>query len=287
VIEDAETVSEREQRPLGNYLISKGALTQGQLYLYFKKQVEEIFFSTLLWSRGEFYFTTPHLQRAPTPLKLNAQQLLLEGVKRADEMSNYRERIPSDLSVIVAQVEISADQRELLTEEQRAILAYLDSPHTMRELIDYFRVGELPLYQRISQMIERGVVSVEGARTSYQDKLSIDEIIMLFNRSFAMITQYAKQHERAHTLQDGLEVFFKFSQSAPIFEGVTFDERGHLDAQLLLGSLRRLNLESYALSEGLCELLYLQMFVARAWLTQEEYQELREIYDEISLLVEA
>ena len=287
VIEAAEEFCDHHKRPLGNYLLSQGELTQGQLFLYFKKQVEEIFFSTLLWSRGEFYFTTPHVDQHPSPLRLNAQQLLLEGVKRADEMRSYRESFPSEQTIVIAS-QSDLDSGDL-SEELRAILAYLDQPRTLRDLVSYFRVGDFLMYQRVYQLYDRGFVSVEGERASYQDRLSIEELIMLFNRSFAMIAQYAQRHETDHSLVEGLDIFQKFHQNVEFFQGVSFDARGHLDPEQLMSNLQdagqsgELNIMGHAL----CELFFLQMFIARAWLSGEEYQELREVYDEISLLVSA
>jgi len=286
-IEAAEEFCDQNKKPLGNYLIKQGELTQGQLFLYFKKQVEEIFFSTLLWRRGEFYFTTPHIDQHPSPLKLNAQQLLLEGVKRADEMRGYRKAFPNEQTILVASQ--SKTDRSELSDELKAILAYLGQPRTMRELVSYFRVGEFLMYQRVYMLYERRLIQVEGERASYQDKLTVNELVMLFNRSFAMIAQYAQRHDTEHSLVEGLDIFRKFHQKNKFFEGISFDERGHLNPELLINNLdpsergRELN----AIGHTLCELFFLQMFIARNWLSEDEYQELREVYDEISLLVSA
>ena len=287
VIEAAEEYCDHHKRPLGNYLLSQGELTQGQLFLYFKKQVEEIFFSTLLWSRGEFYFTTPHVDQHPSPLKLNAQQLLLEGVKRADEMRSYRETFTSEQTIVVASE--SGAEYDGLSEELSAILTHLQQPRTMRELVSYFRIGNFLMYQRVYQLYEQGFVSIEGQRASYQDRLSIEELIMLFNRSFGMIAQYAQRHDTNHSLVEGLEIFLKFHQNVEVFRGASYDERGHLDSAILMSNLTELGggEDLNVMGHALCELFFLQMFVARTWLSGEEYHELREVYDEISLLVSA
>jgi hypothetical protein len=281
-IESAEEACSHTQQPLGNYLIKNNILGQGQLYLFFKKQVEEIFYSTLLWTQGEFYFTVSHFDENPTPLKINAQQLLLEGVRRADEMKRYKEQLPSTSTT----VELVHDEGEL-NDDLRAIIGYTQTPRTLQQIIDYFRIGEFNMYQRVFQLIHSGMLRVSDIRSPEDQKLSVGELIMLFNRTFSMICQFAKKSGSSDSLNMGLEVFLTFYDSDHLLEGVTFDVKGKLDQVRLLNNAERLgeNENLHYMGQALCELLYIQIFTARAWLSHEEHSQLQDVYEEISSLI--
>ena len=283
-IDKAEEVCAQTNQPLGNYLIRNNVLGQGQLYLFFKKQVEEIFYSTLLWIQGEFYFTVSHFDETPTPLKLNAQQLLLEGVRRADEMKRFKEKIPN----LSTTLELVNDQGDL-NDEQKAILAYLQTPRTMKQLINYFRVGEFNVYQRVFQLLNGGWLKVDETKLFDDQKLSVDELIMLFNRTFSMIQQFARQSGVEDALQTGLDVFLAFYHQNNIFDGINFDSKGRLNQVRLLENLDKLGQKEniYFVGQALCELLYIQIFSSRTWLSHDEHHQLQDVYEEISSLVSA
>ncbi|MAD61623.1 MAG: hypothetical protein CMH49_08980 [Myxococcales bacterium] len=281
-IDEAEEACSQSKQPLGNYLIKQGILEQAQLFLYFKKQVEDIFYSILHWNFGEFYFTVSHFNDNPTPLKINAQQLLLEGVRRADEMKRYRTLFSSP-QVIVEFVRSS----EELNDELKAILSYIQTPRSLKQLIDYFRVGEFNIYQRVFKLVNQGYLKLADNQQSHEQKLSNDELVMLFNRTFSMIHQFAKKSGSDQSLNLGLDVFKSFYQHDGLLEGISFDDKGRLRQESLLTKLANTpNSDGFTyLGQALCELLYFQIFTARNWLSNEEHGQLQDVYEEISSLI--
>ena len=98
-------------RRLGRVLIDMGILSPHDLYTAIRRQVEEIFYSVLLIRSGVFYFYNLEDESHTTQqLNLRTQNLLLEGVRRIDEMSYFRERIPSGLTVLEVQGGIAPRQ---------------------------------------------------------------------------------------------------------------------------------------------------------------------------------
>ena len=281
-IDRAEAEASSTQRPLGNHLLEIGALNQSQLYLYFKKQVEEIFFSTLLFVHGDFYFTIPHLTEVPSPLSLNAQQILLEGVRRTDEMIRFRSLIPTRETLVVGR----DTDGEALTEDLQVILQFLDEPKSMNALVDHFRVGEFQLYQRVFHLIESGSLNVVGEGEDAQQRLQIDDLISLYNNAFQLINGIAVQAGQQDTLNEGLGVFLQFYAFSEVFEGIHHDDRGRLDAARLQSQLemsdprKLLNFTSNMLSE----LLFFQIFATRGWISVEHRTQLFVVYDELSQL---
>lgn len=282
VIEAAEEACVQTKQPLGNYLIKQGLLEQSQLYLYFRKQVEEIAFATLMMDRGEFYFTVSHLDENPSPLKLNAQQLLLEGVRRADEMKRYKTVLTSP-QVVIEFVKTSDE----LDEELQALLSYIQQSFcNLQQLIDHFKVGEFNIYQRVFKLINQGYLKLADKQQFHEQKLSDSELIMLFNRTFSMIDQFAKKSGSEQALNLGLDVFRSFYQHAHLFQDISFDDKGRLDQNQILAQWEQEDQDSQDfLGQALCELLYFQIFTARNWLSNEEHQQLADVYEEISQLI--
>ena len=279
-LEVAEREAKRLKRPLGNHLVSEGLLNQGQLYLYFKKQVEEIFYSALLLAYGEFYFTTPHLQEHPSPLQLSTQQLLLDGVSRADDMRRFRSKVPSK-SCLIARIETAPEARD---PESRATLELLREPMSVREMIEHFKIGEYRLYQRIFNLIEDGFASVISNEEEQERQLTVGELVAFYNGAFQLLNTYALEAGHPHTLRGGLTAFMQFYGFSHLFEGVRFNDAGQLNQDTLLENLRALDRGEplFFLGQALSELLYFQLFGARPWLDEEQHTKLQLIYEELT-----
>lgn len=280
---EAEREALELKRPLGNYLVEQGLINQGQLYLFFKKQVEEIFYSLLFFVYGDFYFTVPHLEEVPTPLQLSTQQLLLDGVSRADDMRRFKSYIPSR-SCLIARIESAS---EAPSEEARALLSLLREPMSIQELMDHFRIGEFRLYQRIYHLIEDGFASVIALEEERDRRVTTGELVAFYNNAFQLIFSFSEQAGQPGTLSQGMETFRQFYGFTELFNQVTFNERGQLNQDRLLENLRALERSEplFFLGQALSELLYFQLFGARTWLDETQRAQLRVVYDELAQLI--
>ena len=279
-IQHLEASLHTERKPLGNELIVRGLLTQQQLFEFFKKQVEDIFFSILTWNQGDFYFTVPH-HSVPTPLQLNTQQLLLEGVRRTDEMKRFRKRITSPACIIkkIPDAEVTSDQLKIVFE-------HLDQAQSIQRLLDLTCIGEFALYRSVFRLLE-----LEAVEIVYQEEsehLSANDLVALYNNAFHLIQQFANNADlEVEPLQKGLEVFLRFYPKTSLFENVAYDESGKLNAELIINNSERIDYESKVtlIGHALNELLFFQLFAARPWLSDMQRQQLQELHDELALLV--
>src|SRR5688572_8317192 len=83
-------------RRLGNVLVEKELMTSYDAYAGVKTQAEEVFYSVLLIKIGAFYLHRAGEEGSPPArLHLDTQSLLLEGLRRMDEMSHFRGKIPA------------------------------------------------------------------------------------------------------------------------------------------------------------------------------------------------
>ena len=276
-LQHVEQDIQKERKSLGNELIHRGLLTQKQLFELFKKQVEDIFFSLLLWNQGDFYFTVAY-QPVPTPLQLNTQQLLLEGVRRTDEMKRFRQRITSHACMVqrLPDTDVSSDHL-------KQVLEHLDQPQSIQRLLELTCIGEFELYRHVYRLLELNVV--EMIYQEEEEELSWQDIIQLYNNAFHLIHQFVHQAED-HDLSKGLALFLQFYPQTDLFKELHYDDNGHLNIeQLVAYSEQQSHVSLSQLGHALSELLFLQIFAAKPWLNDMQQQQLQELYNELALLV--
>lgn len=288
-LDSAHEECRRIRRPLGNFLLDRGVLTQQQLYTHVRKQVEETFYSILLINQGDFYLTRFDVDSLPSPLSLNAQNLLMEGLRRIDEMEYFRQAIP-DRSTRIALGRNEPSTRSGLGPKERTLLEALDQPSTVREVMARCRFGEFETMKQLFHLLQAGFIQVveasEHSVTASESDPTTREVAQLidtFNSVFQRIYQAIARHGRQDSLEQGLETFLQFYGFAELFQDVAFDGQGRLDKVRLLQNLSSHAAEARVtfVSQALNELLFFEMFAAREWLERDEQQELQKIINQL------
>ena len=81
----------------GEAIMELEFVTAEELFPMMARQLEEVFYTVLQVSSGSFYFFDRFDDKAVLHRhNLNASALLMEGVRRMDEMRFFRERVPSE-----------------------------------------------------------------------------------------------------------------------------------------------------------------------------------------------
>jgi uncharacterized protein DUF4388 len=85
----------RGNRPLGKTLVDLGHLSANDLWKCFHEQVTAVFHAILLSREGVFWLLDEEVSDRPgAPLAVSTQTLLMDGIRRIDELSLFRARIP-------------------------------------------------------------------------------------------------------------------------------------------------------------------------------------------------
>jgi hypothetical protein len=277
----------RIRRPLGNHLLDRGYITQADLYLNVRRQVEEIFYSVLLFKDGDFFFTRSPKEAVTGPMALSAQSLLMEGLRRIDEMAYFRERIPDDGMRLAARIDVEGAE---LGARERLVLRLLQKPRTVEQVTRACRFGDFETMKILFHLKQGGFIdmvedeaevpaeSLEEERVGSETATMIDT----FNTVFERIYQAISRHGQHQALQKGLETFLQFYGFVELFQGVSFIE-GRLDKDKLLLNLGRTQMDNRLsfLSQALNELLFFEMFAAREWLERDEQQELQKVINQL------
>lgn len=116
--------------------------------------VVETFLGLLVVRSGSFVFLGGVNRAAlPISLSLDTQAMLLDGLRRLDEMELYRTLVPS-LHVAPRPTRKKADSR--LTNEGRQVLALADGTRTIADLALATALGEFEATKAAYALIERG-----------------------------------------------------------------------------------------------------------------------------------
>jgi hypothetical protein len=256
-----------------------------------RKQIEEIFFSILVIAKGNFYFYRTGDDDGPaSQLQLSTKTLLFEGVRRIDELSYFREKIPSMETVLVPRH--PQPDEKLGPREQRA-LDLVDGARTIEMISRITHLGEFEATKILYQLLQSGYVTRKEGRPSIKMKVgkpgdTLDDmygrIIDTFNAVYAKIHAAVAAKGKEQGLQQGLESFFgSVAEFAPLFVGIALGADGTLPREQIRANLQMAPTDNKLdyLHRGLNELLFFELFTAGEAVDRREEIELHQRLNQI------
>ncbi len=251
---------------IGQVLVEDGLITAHDLYTSMRRQVEEIFYSVLAFREGEFYFfKSGEDEGPPSQLLLPTKALLFEGIKRIDELSYFREKLPSSEVVLVRR---EPPPQEKLKPAEERVLQLVDGLSSIEHIARASHLGDFEATRILYTLLQQGWLQPRPARetlaASGTDTQS--KIISVFNEVYAKIHQaVSAQSGKQQALRRGLESFFSsVAEFSPLFVGVSLSDDGTLPADQLIANLMMSPVEDKLdyLHRGLNELLFFELFTA-------------------------
>jgi hypothetical protein len=271
------------ERRLGTILVERGLVTTHDLYGAVQKQIEEIFHSTLLFRSGAFYFIRSLDEVLPSRLHLDTQSLLLESLRRSDEMSYFRVKLPSP-DVVLGRRPVQAPVD--LAGAARAVYDLVDDRRSLRELVSESRLGEFEATRAAYELVQRGLVAVRSASAVVREApatllptASGNELIDAYSLGLRRLNELLRMKKRPTLLAEGVAAFVSGSaRFAAIMEGVSVSADGELPAARLIANVRRVPAaEGIArLREALAELLLFVLFLAHDHIDPIDEQQIHE-----------
>ncbi len=276
---------------LGQVLVERGALTAHDLYTYVRKQVEEIFFSVLMLMRGNFYFYRTGDDDGPaSQLQISTKTLLFDGVRRIDELSYFREKLPASDVVLVRR---EPQPTERLGPRDQRVLDLVDGVRDLQRISRATHLGEFDTTKILYQLIQSKYVERREEKNTIKMSMgrpgdSIDDmygrIIDTFNFVYAKIHAAVSLKGKEQALSQGLESFFgSVAEFAPLFVGVSLQDDGTLPREQVRANLQMAPTDNKLdyLHRGLNELLFFELFTAGEAVDRREEIELHQRLNQI------
>lgn len=243
----------------GDSAVRLGFITRETLFRYLRRQAEQIVFEAMAVARGTFTFHEDlDESQLMFPLSMPFQELLLEGVRRMDEMEFFRTRIPSVQHTVVRA------EGKTVKPDHEAYDAYLavNGSRTIEEIAISMGVATFEATRMVFQLIQKGAVTLRAPRAA-----GPEGVVRTFNEAISLILNETDRYKGAS--QDIRASLASFASSgvvyAPIFRGAGPAEDGTLDVERVLKNLedmRDLEEPVQSLSEWLYEYASFAMFIA-------------------------
>ncbi len=248
--------------PLGKALVDQHVVTSKDLWAATKNQVETIVYNLFAFQDGSFVFVdAPLAEDQVVSLSMNTQNLIMEGLRRVDERAVYMQKVKSLDAFPVATEKVPND---LDSVSQKMVALIQAGVGNVRELLRRSGSGDFDSLRLLSQLVERGIVTMEEAPTVAVEGL-LGEVVNIFNGILVAMHQLVS----AKNPHFGEEVS-RFLRDLPqpfsyVFRQTTLKEDGSVDGGRVLANLAGLEEgdKLRLLSDSLSELVYMECIAAR------------------------
>ncbi len=272
-------------RKIGQTLLANGLVDSTGLYRALKHQVEEIVYSTLLLTQGlVFLFNDPVEARFAAQINVDLNGLLMDGLRRIDEISHFRKRIPGAHCFIVPK------EREMsgLNEVEMRVLQAANGRRTVAEIGAVTHMGEFDTIKTLFGLAEAGYVAVSEERPEATlggagERLTGEtlEVVRVFNSIFREIFEEVGQMAPTAGYRLGADSFLDSGQHgySDVLSGLTLDDEGKLPEKELIERAVSLPTEKAPdpakhLCAALNEVMFFALFQAGEVLPPDRDQEL-------------
>jgi hypothetical protein len=277
--EQIDACTQVEGKRLGEAAVDLGYIARDKLYQLMARQAEEIVYNTLRLGDGMFYFLDRYDEsRLTRRHNLPANALLMEGVRRMDELSYFRERIPSDEHVPVRVPGRPEPPREL-----HAVYAAIDGEKSVAEVGRLCQTSLFDTTQGVFQLLQSGHVAIRPPRPT--DPIAIVETFNTAMRAVVRATAAAGGDDELRA------TLASFASSSGVYDPLFFaagpETDGSVRAERIVTNIASLAGDDplQTLSQWLYEYAAFALFAAQSLVPTEVARDLsRQVADLIAPL---
>ena len=143
-------------RPIGKALSEMGVLGANELWKCLHEQVTAVFHAILLSPSGTFFMVDEQPGEAQgTPLAVSTQSLLMDGIRRIDELSLFKARIPGPDAFLRRK---EPPRPVTLRPTESALLALVDGRRTVAQMATLAHLSEFDATKMLYHLSEAGYV---------------------------------------------------------------------------------------------------------------------------------
>lgn len=162
-------------RRIGEILVKMGFVSRPQMEEAVRRQVEELIYRILHWEAGNFKF---YENEFPTEeeilIQISTENLILEGVRRLDELEEVKQRLPDFATVFVVKSIPPQRIRDVaLKGDEWNILALVDGRKDIFQIIERSGSDQLTTLKNLAALFMAGLVepAKEGTDGAGYEKL--------------------------------------------------------------------------------------------------------------------
>lgn len=159
-----EVLNEAPPSRLGKVLVERGLIKAHDLYKCLNEQISEIFHAIMLAKEGTFALIDQDIEEKALThsLSLSMQGLLMDSIRKTDELAQFRKRIPNG-RLYVARKKPSDGK---LVPEEEALFSLVDGAKTVIELGQASKISEFEATRIVHRLLQAGYAVVTQAARS-------------------------------------------------------------------------------------------------------------------------
>jgi hypothetical protein len=204
--------SENPSRSWTDILASMEIVEPSEMDRFIRFQMEETAYEIVRWEDGKFFFEERDVDESECVTLIPVESILMEGARRADELSALATAIESPRSVPRLSERAGEGGTLDLAPEDWEVLGRIDGASDVKSIAWTLGRNELEVSKVISKLAELSLVEIgdeeEIARTKPPQEISLDQAESLLERGEVRearrrITSVLKRHPeepRAHLL---------------------------------------------------------------------------------------
>jgi hypothetical protein len=229
---------------VGKALVELGHLDSNALYKVLHEHVAQVFHALLLCRTGSFALVDEDPPQPLAPLTVSTQSLLMDGIRRIDELSLFRARIPGAGAVLRRR---DGARPVTLRPSEIALLGLVDGRRTVAEIATGAHLNEFDATKILFHLAEAGLVeALAGAAPSSEgDRLAA--IVKGMNELLRDVAQAVPPGARAGMLDAGQRFLWDTANPyATLLRELTVAGDGGLDEERVVEAIRALSGEDLA-----------------------------------------
>jgi hypothetical protein len=279
-------------RKLGRACVERGYIASHELWGLVQAQLTEIFNKMLASESGVWFFARHSTEvLAESQIHLSTQGLLVDALRRLDEMRVFRQRIRSADAIIhrvpglapEAEAEIVSRLAKDLRRHAGVVLTNLSKPLSIHEVMRVVGVGEFEATRLAFHLLREKLVEVAQAsgsgpipRRPTLSHAEAHEVINVYSMALKEMYAEMKRAGQINNLSDSVHSFLRDPENAEVelLSHVALYPDGTIDEATLLAGATASGIGVQEISDGLSELMFFVLFQATEYLGQRKGDDL-------------
>lgn len=291
---------------VGKALVERGVMQAHDLWKVVTEQASEIFHAMMLAKEGAFTLIDQELgDQAVHSLNLSMQSLLMDSIRKIDEMAHFRKRIAHGRLYVMRKR--GSDGK--LEPEEDQVLSLVDGAKTVSELGQAARLSEFDITRVVYRLLEGQFVSVgqhaaatvpppatPSAPRPAAVPVAIDErkVLNIFNFIFREVRNEVARHGKLEAFAQAANAGLASGSlsPSPLLNGLSFQPDGSLPDQVVLAAYQQLApslgtepLQSFR--QALSDVMFFLLFQAGELLEKQADEELARRVKELLATLDA
>jgi uncharacterized protein DUF4388 len=167
-LQAAMEVQRKSGGKLGEILVARGYLSQAGVLEILRIRTLDIVYDLFLWEEAHFeFFDNEPLPADLIRIEVEPTTMIMEGIYRIDELTRYRQLIPSDRAVL----ELGAGWTSSLSfgKEVRQILYLVEKRMSVAEICYQMHASSFHINAQLYDLISKGIARVAGEVPEKED----------------------------------------------------------------------------------------------------------------------